>query len=59
MNLYLELLASFMNRKYPVKNIHLNNWNISIKYAEASGFRRIKPDLCVQKQFVVHLALPW
>ena len=30
-----------------------------LRFAEASAIRRIKPDLCVQKEFVVHLALPW
>ena len=28
-------------------------------FAEACAIRRIKPDLCVQKDFFVHLALPW
>ena len=30
-----------------------------LRFAEASAIRRIKPDLCVQKDFVAHLALPW
>ena len=30
-----------------------------LRFAEACAIRRIKPDLCVQKDFVVHLALPW
>ena len=30
-----------------------------LRFAEASAIRIIKPDLCVQKEFVVHLALSW
>ena len=30
-----------------------------LRFAEACAIRRMKPYLCVQKDFVVHLALPW
>ena len=29
------------------------------RFVEASAICRIKPDLCVHKNFAVHLALPW
>ena len=30
-----------------------------LRFAESSAIRRIEQDLCVQKDFVAHLALPW
>ena len=39
--------------------VDYQNNQTNVGFAEALAIRRIKPDLCVQKEFVVHLALPW
>ncbi|VDP55692.1 unnamed protein product [Schistosoma margrebowiei] len=30
-----------------------------LKFAEALAIKRLKPDLCIQKETVINLSLPW
>ena len=52
-----------MNHKIDVKTafkiIYKNGQGRLLKYAEALAIRKFKPPLCVQKQFIISLNLPW
>nr|CAH8822876.1 unnamed protein product [Trichobilharzia regenti] len=41
------------------KIINKQNSSILLKFAEAISIKRLKPDLCVQKEAVISLSLPW
>ena len=41
------------------KIINRQNSSILLKFAEAISIKRLKPDLCVQKETVISLSLPW
>ncbi|CAH8582464.1 unnamed protein product [Heterobilharzia americana] len=48
-----------VNTKTAFKIIYRNNQGRILKFAEALAIRKLNPPLCVQKQFVVSLNLPW
>nr|CAH8867638.1 unnamed protein product [Trichobilharzia regenti]CAH8868788.1 unnamed protein product [Trichobilharzia regenti] len=41
------------------KIINRQRSSILLKFAEAISIKRLKPDLCVQKESVISLSLPW
>ncbi|CAH8491924.1 unnamed protein product [Heterobilharzia americana] len=48
-----------VNTKTAFKIIYRNNQGRILKFAEALAIRKLNPPLCVQKQFIVSLNLPW
>ena len=48
-----------MNAQFAFKILARSRNKLVLRFAEALAIKRLKPSLCIQKDFVINLALPW
>ena len=56
---HLKTTHHVVDRYKSFSIINRQNHSKLLRFAEACSIRKLKPDLCVQKEFVTPLSLPW